>query len=160
MRACPILLCSRSSPFTEADPASHKRACTRGRISPTFTRKVGLRWTCVRSFCLSRQPSTYVARKDPTSPSLLATRNLRTAIKRVRSDLVLEESQSPEESSYRETPRPLQEAWGRVHDAQYSPLPSFRERRNGKSDFRAAKKSGKKPNPVEQSFAQLSERSD
>jgi len=29
-----------------------------------------------------------------------------------------------------------------------------------KSDFRAAKKSGKKPNPVEQSFAQLSERSD
>ena len=103
MRACPILLCSRSSPFTEADPASHKRDCTRGRISPTFTRKVGLRWTCVRSFCLSRQPSAYVARKDPTSPSLLATRNLRTAIKRVRNDLVLEESQSPEENSCRET---------------------------------------------------------
>jgi hypothetical protein len=29
-----------------------------------------------------------------------------------------------------------------------------------KSDFRAAKKGGKKPNPVEQSFAQLSERLD
>jgi len=29
-----------------------------------------------------------------------------------------------------------------------------------KSDFRAAKKGGKNPNPVEQSFAQLSERSD
>jgi len=29
-----------------------------------------------------------------------------------------------------------------------------------KSNFRAAKKGGKKPNPVEQSFAQLSERSD
>ena len=29
-----------------------------------------------------------------------------------------------------------------------------------KSDSRAAKKGGKKPNPVEQSFAQLSERSD
>jgi len=29
-----------------------------------------------------------------------------------------------------------------------------------KSDFRAAKKGGKKPNPAEQSFAQLSERSD
>jgi len=28
-----------------------------------------------------------------------------------------------------------------------------------KSDFRAAKKGRKKPNPVEQSFAQLSERS-
>ncbi len=29
-----------------------------------------------------------------------------------------------------------------------------------KSDFRAAKKGGKKPNPVKQSFAQLSEKSD
>jgi len=29
-----------------------------------------------------------------------------------------------------------------------------------KSDFRAAKKGGKKPNPVEQSFTQLSKRSD
>ena len=63
---------------------------------------MGLRWTCVRSFCLSRQPSAYVARKDPTSPSLLATRNLRTAIERVRSDLVLEESQSPAFGGYQE----------------------------------------------------------
>jgi len=126
-----------SAPFTKADPASHKRARTRGRISPTFTstRKVGLLWTCVHSFCLSRQPSAHVARKDPTSPLLLATRNLRTAIKRVRSDLVLEESQSPEKSSYWEKPQPLQKAWGRVHVAQYSPLPSFRERRNGKIRF-------------------------
>ena len=160
MRACPILLCSRSSPFTEADPASHKRACTRGRISPTFTRKVGLRWTCVRSFCLSRQPSAYVARKDPTSPSLLATRNLRTAIERVRSDLVLEESQSPKENLYQETPRPLQEAWGRVNDAQACHCRRFEKDGMEKSDFRAAKKGGKKTNPIEQSFAHLSERSD
>jgi hypothetical protein len=36
-------------------------------------------------------------------------------------------------------------------------LPTVQERRNGKSDFCAAKKGGKKPNPVKQSFAQLSE---
>ena len=160
MRAYPKLLCSRSSPFTEADPASHKRARTRGRISPTFTRKVGLMWTCVRSFCLSRQPSAYVARKDPTGLSLLATRNLRTAIKRVRATWYWKSPRVPRKSSYREKPQPLQEAWGRVHDAQCSPLPSFRERRNGNTDFRATKKGGKKPNPVEQSFAHLSERSD
>ncbi len=46
--------------------------------------------------------------------------------KKIRSDLVMEESQSPKESSYRETPRPLQEAWwGRVHNAQYSSLLLF-----------------------------------
>jgi hypothetical protein len=53
----------------------------------------------MRSLLLSLEATerAYVARKDPTGLSLLATRNLRTAIKRVRSDLVLEESQSPEE---------------------------------------------------------------
>jgi hypothetical protein len=62
---------------------------TRGRISSTFTRKVGLPWTCICSFCLLRQSSTYVARKDPTNPMLLATRKLCTARRRVRSNLVL-----------------------------------------------------------------------
>ncbi len=76
-------------PFTEADLASHKSARTRGRISSTFTRKVGLLWTCVRSFCLLRPSSRYVARKDQRNQMLLATRKLRTAIKRVQNDLVL-----------------------------------------------------------------------
>jgi hypothetical protein len=62
---------------------------TRGKISATFTRKVVLLWTCVHSFCLLRLSSAYAARKDPRNLKLLATRKLRTAIKRVRSDLVL-----------------------------------------------------------------------
>ncbi len=101
LRVCPKLLCSCYSlsvkattipmnvPFAKADLASHKRARTRDRISSTFTRKVGLLWTCVHSFCLVRLSSTYVARKDPRNHTLLATRKLHTAIKRVRSDLVL-----------------------------------------------------------------------
>jgi uncharacterized phosphosugar-binding protein len=76
-------------PFAEADLASHKRARTLGRISTTFMRKVVLRWTSVCSFCLSRQWSTYVARKDLTNPTLLVTRKLRTARRRVQSNLVL-----------------------------------------------------------------------
>ena len=76
-------------PFAEADLASHKRARTRGRIRSTFTRKAGLLWTCVCSFCLLRPSSTYVARNDPRNQMLLATRKLRTAIKRVQNNLVL-----------------------------------------------------------------------
>ena len=76
-------------PFAEADLASHKRARTRDRISSTFTRKVVLLWTCVHSFCLLRLLSMYVARKDPRNPTLLATRKLCTARRRVRRDLVL-----------------------------------------------------------------------
>ncbi len=33
----------------------------------------------------------------------------------------------PQKDTYRETLRPVQETWGRVHDAQYSRLPSFRD---------------------------------
>ncbi len=78
-------------PFAEADLSSHVlQMCPYpGRISTTFTRKVVLRSTCVHSFCLSRLLSVYAARKDPKNQTLLATRKLRTAIKRVRSDLVL-----------------------------------------------------------------------
>ncbi len=89
-------------PFAEADLASHiLQMCpytwqeffecvpTCGRISTTFTRKVVLRWTCARSFCLSRQSSACVAGKDPTNPTLLATRKLCTVRRRVRSGLVL-----------------------------------------------------------------------
>ena len=45
--------------------------------------------TCVCSICISKQLSTHVTRKDPKGPSLLLTRKLRTAIKRVQSNLVL-----------------------------------------------------------------------
>jgi hypothetical protein len=75
-------------PFVKADLSS-KCVPTRGRISTTFTRKVGLLWTCVRSFCLSRLSSAYVARKGPINPTLFAMRKLCTAIKRVQSLLVL-----------------------------------------------------------------------
>jgi hypothetical protein len=77
-------------PFAKADLASHKRARTHGRISSTFTRKVGLLWTCIRSFCLLRLSSAYAARKDPKNPTLLATRKLCTARRRVQRDLVLD----------------------------------------------------------------------
>ena len=98
---CPKLLCLHYSPsvkaatipmnvlFVEADLASHECFPMHGRISTTFTRKVGLLWTCVHSFCLSRLLSVYVARKDQRNPMLLATRKLCTARKKVQSDLIL-----------------------------------------------------------------------
>ncbi len=60
----------------------------------------------------------------------------------------------PKKARTKKTLQPLQEAWGRVHTAQYSWLPSVQARQNGKSNLCAAKKSGKKPNPTKQSFAQ------
>ena len=45
-----------------------------------------------------------------------------------------------------------------MHNACHCRL--FEKDGTEKSNFRAAKKGGKKPNPIEQSFAQLSERSD
>ena len=101
LRVCPKLLCLYYSPsvkattipmnvpFAEADLVSHKCARTRGRISSTFTRKMGLLWTCVHSFCLLRLLGMYAARKDLKNQMLLATRKLCTAIKRVQSNLVL-----------------------------------------------------------------------
>ncbi len=76
-------------PFAEADLASHKHARTCGRIISTFTRKVGLLWTCVCSLCLLRLLSACVARKDLRNLMLLAMRKLCTARKRVQSNLVL-----------------------------------------------------------------------
>ena len=76
-------------PFAKADLASHKRARACGRISSTFTRKMGLLWTYVRSFRLLRLLSTYVARNNPRNQTLLMTRKLCTATRRVQSDLVL-----------------------------------------------------------------------
>jgi hypothetical protein len=59
----------KNVPFAKADLLSHISQCvlTRGRISTTFTRKVGLLWACIHSFCLSWLSSAYVARKDPTN---------------------------------------------------------------------------------------------
>ena len=62
-----------------------KSACSLGRISSTFTRKVRLPWTCVWFSCLPSLLSPYVTRKDQM---LLVMRKLHTARKRVRRDLV------------------------------------------------------------------------
>ena len=110
MRVCPKLLCSHYSPsvkattipmnapFAEADLASHKRARTCGRISTTFTRKVGLLWTCVCSVCLLRLSSAYATKKDPKNQTLLATRKLRIVRRRIRSNLVLNNPRVPKKA--------------------------------------------------------------
>ncbi len=61
---------------------------------------------------------------------------------------------------YRETLRPVQEAWGAytTHNTCY--CRHFEKDGTEKFDFRAAKKGGKKPSPTKQSFAQLSEKLD
>jgi hypothetical protein len=52
----------------------------------------------------------------------------------------------------------VQEAWGRVHHAQYSDCHRFEKDGKEKSNFPAAKKGGKKANPLNQNFAQLSKK--
>jgi hypothetical protein len=86
---CPLLMLICRVTFS-------KCARTRGRISSTFTRKVGLPWTCVRFSCLSRLLSAYVARKKSKNLALLATRKLCTARKRVQSNLVLKLQPEPQ----------------------------------------------------------------
>ncbi len=140
---------------------------------------MGLLWTCVCSFFLSRQPSAYVARKyrvspthlatrnprtarsvtrrDPKSPLLLATRNLCTVINMVHSNLVLT---TVPESLYQETLRPCNKHGGVCTTHNSCDCRRFKKDETDKADFRAAKKGRKKPNPTKQSFAQLSEKLD
>ena len=55
----------------------------------------------------------------------------------------------------------MQEAHGGAYWTHYTrDCRWFEKDGTEKSDFRAAKKDGKKPNPVKQSFAQLSEKLD
>jgi hypothetical protein len=77
--------------------------------------------------------------------------------KKVRGDLVLT---TVPESSYQETLQPCNKHGGAstMHDSH--DCHRFEKDGTGKSDFRAAKKSGKKSNPIKQSFAQLSKKTD
>ncbi len=88
---------------------------------------------------------------------VLALRNLCTAIKRVRSNLVLT---TVPESLYRETLRPCNKHGGTCTTHNSCDCRFFEKYGTEKSDFHAAKKGGKKSNPIKQSFAQLSKNSD
>jgi hypothetical protein len=59
---------------------------------------------------------------------------------------------------HQEELRPLQEAWGCPYNTQYKNCCKYEKDRTKKADFHAAKKDGKKPYPVKQSFAQLSKK--
>jgi hypothetical protein len=124
-------------------------------------RKVGLLWTCIHSFCLLRPSSAYEARKDPRNLTLLATRKLCTAKRRVQSDLVLK---LQPESQRKLVPRnTVTFARSMGVDTRRTILViavSLRKTEQKKSDFCTAKKGGKKPNPTNQSFAQLSKKLD
>jgi hypothetical protein len=61
---------------------------------------------------------------------------------------------------YQETLQPLQEAWGVYMMHNTRDCRRFEKDGTEKSNFRAAKKGGKKPNPVKQSFPQLRKKSD
>jgi hypothetical protein len=69
-------------------------------------------------------------------------------------------SQSPKESLCQETLQPLQEAWGAYTMHNTRDCRQFEKDGTEKSDFHAAKKGGKKPNPTKQYFAQLSKKLD
>jgi hypothetical protein len=121
-----------------------------------------------------------VARKDPTNPTLLATRKLRTARRRgqERSDepnasldekALHSEKKGTKQPGTDHSPRVPKKArtkkhcnLGKKHGGAYTThnTPNCRRfEKDGteKSNFRVAKKDGKKHNPVKQSFAQLSE---
>jgi hypothetical protein len=54
----------------------------------------------------------------------------------------------------------MQEAWGHAHYANTRDCRKYDKDGSEKSDFRAAKKGRKKPNPARQTFALLSKKSD
>ncbi len=147
--------------FVEADLASHECFPMHGRISTTFTRKVGLLWTCVCSFCLLKLSSAYVVRKDSRNLTLLATRKLHKARKKGTKQPGTEATaRVPKKACTEKHCNHCKKHGGtymrhNTHDYRW-----FKKDGMEKSNFRAAKKSGKKPNPTKQFFAQLSKKLD
>ena len=101
-----------------------------------------------------------MGRKDPASPTLLVTRKLHTARRRVRSNLVLRVP----ESRKRYVPRNIATCARSMGACTRRTILTIavvsRKTERKKSDFRAAKKGGKNPIPTKQSFAQLSDKLD
>ena len=98
--------------------------------------------------------------KDPRNLTLLATRKLRTAIKRVRSNLVLKLQPEPKKACAKKHCNLCKKHGSGYMTHNTCDCHWFEKDGTEKSDFHTAKKGGKNPNPVKQSFTQLSKKLD
>ncbi len=117
--------------------------------------------TCVRCSCLLRLLRAYVARKNPKDLTLLAAGKLCTVRKRILSNLILKLHPESQKKARAKKHCDL----CKKHEGAYMTNSTrdcrwFEKDGMEKSNFRAAKKGGKKPNPTKQSFTQLSKKMD
>jgi hypothetical protein len=115
-------------PFAEADLSSHNlRMCPYMWQDQYNLHEKGGTLVDMRSLLLSLKAIKRVcgregSNKPNASPDKKPLHSKMKGTKRPGTD---HSPRVPQKGTYRETLRPVQETWGRVHDAQYSQLPSF-----------------------------------
>jgi hypothetical protein len=140
-------------PFTEADLASHKHACTCGRISSTFKggTPVDMRLLLLSLKAIERVCGQERSEKSNASHDKKASHSKKKGTNRPGTD---NNARVPKKARTKKHCNLCKKHGGAYTTHNTCDCRRFKKDGMEKSDFFAAKKGGKKPNPTKQSFAQ------